>query len=61
MGAAYVRWPDGRRSVLTWRPGVTLAEVRGGPLAVVDVLRAVGYPAPATELSAQVGDAVVVV
>jgi hypothetical protein len=61
VGAAYVRWPDGRRSVLTWRPGVTLAEVRGGPLAVVDALRAVGYPAPATELSAQVGDTVVVV
>jgi hypothetical protein len=61
VGAAYVRWPDGHRAVLTWRPGITLAQARQGPLAVVDALRAVGYPAPATELAAQVGTSVVVV
>ncbi len=61
VGAAYVRWPDGHRAVLTWRPDIALAEVRQGPLAVVDALRAVGYPAPATELAAQVGTSVVVV
>ena len=61
VGAAYVAWPDGHRSVLTWRPGVDLAAMRGGPLAVVEALRSTGYPAPATELSAQLGTAVVVV
>lgn len=61
VGAAYVRWPDGHRSVLTWRPHFTVGRLRSGPLAVVEALRALGYPAPATELAAQVGDAVVVV
>jgi len=61
VGAAYVRWPDGHRAVLTWRPGIKLAEVRRGPLAVVDALRAVGYPAPATELAVQIGESVVVI
>jgi aminoglycoside phosphotransferase (APT) family kinase protein len=44
---------------LTWRPEVTVGQVRVGPVAVSEALRAVGYPAPATELVAQVGDAVV--
>jgi aminoglycoside phosphotransferase (APT) family kinase protein len=61
VGAAYVRWADGRRSVLKWRPQTTVEEMRAGSLAVVDVLRSVGYPAPATELAAQVGQAVVTV
>jgi hypothetical protein len=61
VGAAYVRWDDGRRSVLKWRPGMTLEEMQAGPLAVPAVLRSVGYPAPETELAAQVGDAVVTV
>ncbi|ADB33268.1 aminoglycoside phosphotransferase [Kribbella flavida DSM 17836] len=61
VGAAFVRWEDGRRSVLKWRPGVRLAEFERGPLAVVDVLREVGYPAPRTELAVQVGTAVVTV
>jgi hypothetical protein len=61
VGAAYVRWQDGRRSVLTWRPGVDLHDVMAGPLAVVEALRASGYPAPATELAVQVGSAVVLV
>ena len=61
VGAAYVRWPDGRRGVLTWRPGVTLGQVSAGPLAVPALLRAAGYPAPATQLAVQVGDGVAVV
>jgi Phosphotransferase enzyme family len=61
VGAAYVRWPDGHRAVLTWRPGISLAGARSGPLAVPAALRATGYPAPATELAAHVGDGVAVV
>jgi hypothetical protein len=42
VGAAYVRWPDGHRSVLTSRRHADVAELRAGPLAVVDALREVG-------------------
>lgn len=61
VGAAYVAWPDGHRGALTWRPGVGLADLRGGPLAVVEALRASGYPAPGAELAVRVGDDVAVV
>jgi hypothetical protein len=61
VGAAYVRWDDGHRSILKWRPQTTLEDMQAGPLKVVSVLRSVGYPAPATELAAQVGDAVVTI
>jgi Phosphotransferase enzyme family len=61
VGAAYVTWPDGHRSVLTWRPGVDLAGVRAGPLAVIGALRPAGYPAPAAELAVQAGPDVAVV
>jgi aminoglycoside phosphotransferase (APT) family kinase protein len=61
VGAAYVAWPDGHRSVLTWRPGTGLAELRAGPLAVIGSLRPAGYPAPAAELAVQAGDAVALV
>ncbi|HEX4254571.1 MAG TPA: phosphotransferase [Streptosporangiaceae bacterium] len=61
VGAAYVRWPDGRRGVLTWRPGVTLDQVSNGPLAVPALLRATGYPAPATQLAVQISDGVAMV
>src|SRR5215467_171059 len=61
VGAAYVAWPDGHRSVLTWRPGTRLAELRDGPLAVIEALRPTGYPAPAAELAVQAGDAVALV
>ena len=61
VGAAWVRWADGRRSVLKWRPRSRVEELRAGPLAVVEALRRAGYPAPATELVAQVGHAVVTV
>ena len=61
VGAAYVRWSDGHRSVLKWRPDFTVDELESGPLAVAEQLRMLGYPAPATELTAQVGSAVVMV
>ena len=61
VGAAYVRWPDGHVGVLKWRPHVTVDELRSGPLAVAGRLRTLGYPAPATELTAQIGHTVVVV
>lgn len=56
IGAAYVTWPDGHRSVLTWRPATRLADLREGPLAVIKALRPAGYPAPAAELAIQAGD-----
>jgi hypothetical protein len=61
VGAAYVRWPDGHLAVLKWRPNSSLADLERGPLAVVDALRAVGYPAPATELAAPAAEGVVTV
>ncbi|MEU8697815.1 phosphotransferase [Streptomyces sp. NPDC048680] len=56
-----MRWPDAHRSVLKWRPQSRAADMEAGPLAVTEVLRLAGCPAPATELVAQVGHAVVVV
>ncbi|MFJ3439546.1 phosphotransferase [Streptomyces cyaneofuscatus] len=61
VGAAYVRWEDGHRSVLKWRPHSSVEDMQAGPLAVTEELRLAGYPAPATELVAQVGHAVVMV
>jgi hypothetical protein len=31
VGAAYVRWPDGHRSVLKWRPDTRLDAIRDAP------------------------------
>ncbi|MFD8385812.1 phosphotransferase [Streptomyces sp. NPDC059679] len=61
VGAAYVRWPDDHRSVLKWRPHSQAEGMQAGPLAVAEVLRLAGYPAPATELVAQIDHAVVMV
>ncbi|MCX5345668.1 phosphotransferase [Streptomyces atratus] len=61
VGAAYVRWPDGHRSVLKRRPDTQLKDLRAGPLAVCEVLHAQGYPCPSTELAVQVDHAVVLV
>jgi hypothetical protein len=61
VGAAYVRWPDGHRSVLTWQPGRSLAEVAAGPLAVLGAVRRGGYPGPEVELAVEVDGAVVLV
>lgn len=61
VGAARVRWRDGHEGVLKWRPDFGVAEMKAGPLAAAEALRARGYPVPATELVAQVGTAVVTV
>ena len=53
IGAAYVRWPDGRRSVLTE------GRSRTGPL--VDRARAAGVPTARQELSARVDGVHVIV
>jgi hypothetical protein len=53
VGAAYVRWPDGRRSVLT------VGSPNAQPL--VAIARRAGLPAPHYELVADVGPAFVVV
>ena len=53
VGAAYVRWPDGRRSVLTE------GRSRSGPL--VDRARAAGVPTARHELAAHVDGARVIV
>lgn len=53
VGAAYVRWPDGRRSVLTE------GRARTGPL--LDLARAAGIPTARYELSAHIDGARVVV
>jgi hypothetical protein len=53
VGAAYVRWPDGRRSVLTQ------GRARTGPL--LDAARAAGVPTARLELSAHVDGVRVIV
>jgi hypothetical protein len=53
VGAAYVRWPDGRRSVLTE------GRSRAGPL--LDLARGAGVPTARYELSAHVDGARIVV
>ena len=53
VGAAYVRWPDGRRSVLT------AGSTRSGPFA--DKARAAGVPTARHELSAHVDGVRVIV
>lgn len=61
VGAAFVRWPDGRRSVLKWRPDMRLDDLQAGPLAVAEAVRAAGAPVPETQLAAQLGTAVATV
>ena len=49
VGAAYVRWPDGRPGVLTWQPGPRFD--RQHLIAeLLTVARSRGVPAPAYEL-----------
>jgi hypothetical protein len=57
VGAYYVRWPDGHRSVLTWRPGDSLDDTT----ALVDAARTAGIPAPRYELVADLGGAQAIV
>ncbi len=60
VGAAYVRWPDGRPAVLTWRPGTAHAEVQRGA-EVLAVARAHGLPVPEYQLVVALPDAVALV
>jgi hypothetical protein len=57
VGACYVRWPDGHRSVLTWRPG----EGQDDTTALVEAARSAGIPAPRYELVADLGGAQAIV
>jgi Phosphotransferase enzyme family len=60
VGAAYVRWPDGRRSVLTCQPaGNGAAARRAGQLT--EAARRAGVPAPRYELVAELPSAVAIV
>ncbi len=61
VGAATVRWPDGRRSVLKVRRGISREQMLVGPVAVIDALRQRRYPAPAVEVVEQVDDLVITV
>ncbi len=58
VGAAFVRWADGRRSVLKWRPGTRLEDLLAGPVAVSEAARAAGAPVPKTQLAVQLGSAI---
>ena len=60
VGAAYVRWPDGHRSVLTWQPGVSLRRARE-TARNVEFARVAGVPAPRYELVADLDEEVAVV
>jgi hypothetical protein len=59
VGAAFVRWPDGREGVLTGAPG-TPAELRR-TAAILDVARARGLPVPRYDLIAELPDGIGVV
>jgi hypothetical protein len=61
VGAAFVRWADGRRSVLKWRPGTRLEDLMAGPIAVSEAVRAAGAPVPETQLAVQLGTAIATV
>ncbi|GAA5018404.1 phosphotransferase family protein [Actinopolymorpha pittospori] len=63
VGAAYVRWPDGRDGVLTWWPDGSPASLRHLRLTA-DLLRLArgrGIPVPEYTLVAELPDAIAVV
>jgi phosphotransferase family enzyme len=60
VGASYVRWPDGHRSVLTSQPPGTSPDVRRAA-SLLELARAGGLPAPRYELIADLPAAVVIV
>lgn len=60
VGASYVRWPDGHRSVLTWQPAADAASARQA-CALLEVARFHGVPAPQYELVQELPGAVVIV
>jgi aminoglycoside phosphotransferase (APT) family kinase protein len=60
VGASYVRWPDGHRSVLTSRPPGTLPAARQ-TASLLEVARTGGVPVPRYELVAELPAGVVIV
>ncbi|HZE33852.1 MAG TPA: aminoglycoside phosphotransferase family protein [Actinoallomurus sp.] len=60
VGAVYVRWPDGHRSVLTWQPAGSPATARK-TAEMLDIARAAGIPAPRYELVEAVPSGVMIV
>jgi aminoglycoside phosphotransferase (APT) family kinase protein len=60
VGAAYVRWPDGHRSVLTRGPATALQRSHETERNL-EVARRAGVPAPAYELVVDLGDEVAIV
>lgn len=60
VGAAYVRWPDGHRSVLTYVPPTALTRAHE-TARNVELVRNAGIPAPRYELVADLGDEVAIV
>jgi hypothetical protein len=60
VGASYVRWPDGHRSVLTAQPPGTLPAARRAA-SLLEVARTGGVPAPRYELITELPAAVIIV
>lgn len=60
VGAAYVRWPDGHRSVLTYVPATALTRARD-TARNVEFARSAGVTAPRYELVADLGEQVAIV
>lgn len=60
VGAAYVRWPDGHRSVLTYVPPTALTRAHE-TAQNVELIRDAGIPAPRYELVVDLGDEVAIV
>jgi hypothetical protein len=60
VGAAYVRWPDGHRSVLTHVPAAALARSHA-TARNLELVRHAGVPAPRYELVVDLGDGVAIV
>jgi hypothetical protein len=60
VGAVYVRWPDGHRSVLTHVPATALTRARE-TARNVEFARSAGVPAPRYELVAELGEQVAIV
>ncbi len=61
VGAAYVRWPDGRDGVLTWLPEPVRAEAVRRTAEILALARASGLPVPAYDLVAELPGALAIV
>lgn len=60
VGAAYVRWPDGHRSVLTYVPATALTRSHE-TARNLEFVRSAGVPAPRYELVVDLGDEVAII